>query len=201
MKRLNENDLYPDPIRQFQKWFAAARREKRILQPEAFCLATLSPDGFPAGRMLLLKSCDAEGFTFFTNFRSVKGKSLQACPKAAMNFFWEPLGRQVRIVGKAEPVSAAESDAYFQSRPRLSQIGAWASHQSEVLKNRRELERRFSDYRGQFSGKSVPRPPHWGGYRLVPKEIEFWQARPNRLHDRFLYRLQGKAWKIYRLNP
>src|SRR5262249_7560580 len=138
---------------------------------------------------------------FYTNVRSPKGRSLRSHPKASLTFFWEALKRQVRIVGKTEPVTAAEADDYFRSRARLSQIGAWASDQSAVLKDRRELERRFTAYRNKFAGKEVPRPPHWSGFRLVPREVEFWQSRPNRLHDRFIYIRTGSSWNVYRLNP
>lgn len=201
MKRLIEKSLPADPLRLFERWYEVARGCKKILQPEAMCVSTLSPDGFPAGRMLLLKDFGPDGFIFYTNFKSLKGQSLLLYPKAALNFFWEPLERQVRIVGEVDAVSEAEADAYFHSRPRLSQIGAWASHQSEALKGRAELDRRFAEYRKKFRGREVPRPPHWSGFRLAPREIEFWQGRPNRLHDRILYRLRGKAWQISRLNP
>ena len=201
MKTLLERDLNPDPIRQFATWYAAARRHEGILQAEAMCLSTLSPDGFPAGRMVLLKEFGPKGFVFYTNFKSSKAQSLLLYPKAALTFFWETMERQVRIVGNVDLVSEEEADAYFASRPRLSQVGAWASHQSEKLKNRGELDRRFAAYKKKFAGKSVPRPPHWGGFLLDPSEIELWQGRPNRLHDRLLYLRRGKRWKIVRLNP
>ncbi len=201
MKYLQEKDLNPDPILQFASWFRAARRKRKIEQADAMCLSTLSPDGFPAGRLVLLKGFGPEGFVFYTNFKSLKGRSLLAYPKAALTFYWEPLGRQVRIVGKVTVVSEEEADAYFQSRPRLSQIGAWASHQSATAKNRRELDARFAEYRRKFSGKTVPRPPYWGGFRVLPAEIEFWQAGPNRMHDRVVYRRRGEVWKMSRLNP
>ncbi len=201
MKPLMEKNLPSDPLALFVRWFAEAGKCKKILQPDAMCVSTLSLDGFPAGRMLLLKGYGPEGFVFYTNFKSLKGQSLLAYPKAALTFFWEPLERQVRVVGEVDAVTEEEADAYFRSRPRLSQIGAWASHQSEALKNRAQLDRRFAAYRKKFRGREVPRPPHWGGFRLLPQEIEFWQGRPNRLHDRILYRLRGKAWRVTRLNP
>ncbi|MCE9625170.1 MAG: pyridoxal 5'-phosphate synthase, partial [Deltaproteobacteria bacterium] len=152
MKTLLERDLNPDPIQQFSNWYAAARRHRGILQAEAMCLSTLSPDGFPAGRMVLLKEFDPNGFVFYTNFKSAKGQALLLYSKAALTFFWETMERQVRIVGEVEVVSEEEADAYFASRPRLSQIGAWASHQSDTLKNRAELDRRFDSYRKKFAG-------------------------------------------------
>ncbi|HCU24558.1 MAG TPA: pyridoxamine 5'-phosphate oxidase [Deltaproteobacteria bacterium] len=201
MKTLDRQDLHPDPLLQFARWFRAAQRCSAIEQADAFCLSTLSPNGDLAGRMVLLKGFDGRGFSFYTNFRSLKAKSVLAYPKAAGTFYWEALARQVRFVGRVERVTEEESDTYFRTRPRLSQLGAWASEQSVLLKSRAELDRRFDVYRKKFFGKEVPRPPHWGGFRIVPKEIEFWQARPNRLHDRFLYSWAGKRWKIRRLNP
>lgn len=201
MKTLGDKYFKSDPFRLFALWYREARKNSQILQPDAMCVSTLSPDGYPAGRMLLLKSHGPEGFVFYTNFKSLKGRSLLAYPKAAYTFYWEPMGRQVRLIGEVAAVSEAEADAYFQSRPRLSQIGAWASQQSAVLKNRAELDRRFSEYRKKFQGREVPRPSHWSGFRLLPREIEFWQARPNRLHDRIRFLRRGSSWKGSRLNP
>lgn len=201
MKTLTERNISADPLKLFARWYKEASANKKILQADAMCVSTLSPDGYPAGRMLLLKDFGPDGFVFYTNFKSLKGQSLLVYPKASLTFFWEAMERQVRIVGEVEVVLEEEADAYFHSRPRLSQVGAWASHQSEPLRNRTELDRRFAAFKKRFRGKTVPRPPHWSGFRLLPREIEFWQGRPNRLHDRFLYTRRGKAWKSIRLNP
>ncbi len=165
------------------------------------CLSTVSPDGEPDGRMLLLKGYDEHGFVFYTNFDSPKAKSLQKNPHAAMTFYWEDFRRQIRISGKVEKVSDAEADAYFASRPRMSQIGALVSHQSARLESREILEKEFEAVDKKFEGKPIPRPAFWGGYRLVPSKIEFWQERPNRLHDRHLYRRKGKRWEMSLLYP
>jgi len=185
---------------QFNAWFREARDSNAIEMPEAMCLSTIDKAGFPDARMVLLKGFDASGFVFYTNTRSVKGRQLAVRDKAALTFYWGPLERQVRIQGIAAPVSDAEADAYFQTRARDSRIGAWASDQSAPLKNRKTLDDRFASYVRKFEGKEVPRPPHWAGYRIKPTKFEFWQGRPNRLHDRFLY-VQAKGWKITRLYP
>jgi pyridoxamine 5'-phosphate oxidase len=199
---LAESDLQKDPISQFQIWFDEARQCSEIKLPEAMCLSTVSPQGFPEGRMVLLKDFNSRGFVFYTNFESPKAKSLEDCPKAALTFYWEKLRRQVRIQGTVQKVNDAESDAYFQSRPRESQIGAWASRQSEVLSGRKALDEKFKEYRKKFEGREIPCPSFWGGFRVVPKSIEFWQERSSRLHDRFLYTRQaGGGWKIVRLSP
>jgi len=198
---LTEKDLDPDPIVQFQQWYAAATVGSFHF-PDACCLSTVDADGMPDGRMVLLKQCDARGFGFFTNSNSRKGRALGAHPKAALTFYWDHVQRQVRVQGSVAMLDAAASDAYFATRPRDSQIGAWASSQSEPLSGRAELEKRAADLTAKFSGKAVPRPPHWNGYMLVPTRIEFWQSNDARLHDRFEYRLNAdNTWKVIRLNP
>ena len=202
VRPLCERDLDADPFAQFGLWFRRARRSLSLEFPDAMCLSTVRPDGFPDGRLVLLKDFDHSGFVFYTNTLSSKGQSLAKLPKAALTMYWEPLQRQVRIRGAVESVTAAEADAYFASRPRSSQIGAWASLQSEPLHERTELEKRVSEYRQRFKGQPVPRPPHWSGYRLKPHEIEFWQLRASRLHDRFLYtKTEQEQWQIRRLYP
>lgn len=201
MASLSEKNLPSDPLKLFDRWFKAAKAERRIGDATAMHLSTCGRDGYPQGRMVLLKDHGTEGFTFYTNFRSSKGRALVAHPKAALTFYWEPLARQIRIVGDVKPVSPEEADAYFHSRARASQIGAWASEQSAVLQSRAELEGRFKRYAKKFHGIEVPRPRHWSGFLVQPRSIEFWQSRPNRLHDRILYRRSGQAWKIARLNP
>lgn len=192
--------VLPDPLAQFQRWFDQAA-ESQLPEPNAMHLATVGPDGRPSGRIVLLKGLD-DGFLFFTNYQSRKGHELAHNDHAALTFFWVELERQVRVQGCVERVSEAESDAYFASRPRGSQIGAWVSAQSEVVPDRAFLEKRAEELEAQFAGKQVPRPPHWGGYRLRPEYLEFWQGRPSRLHDRIAYtKQQNGIWKIERLSP
>ncbi len=169
--------------------------------PEACCLSTVSPEGLPEGRMILLKGADESGFVFYTNLESPKARSLAAHPHAALTFYWQPFRRQVRVLGRVEKVTEDEADAYFHTRPRESRLGAWASLQSEPLDSRETLERRFGEFSKKYEGREVPRPPHWSGYRIVPDEIEFWIERPMRLHDRFLYARSDAGWKITRLYP
>jgi len=199
---VKQTDLSPDPIEQFGRWFADAEAEPGIVFAEAVCLSTLGPAETPEGRMVLLKHFDARGFVFYTNQESVKGRSLASHPRAGMTFYWQPLGRQVRIRGPVEPVSAAVADAYFATRPRQSGIGAWASDQSRDLESRAVLETTVRELEDRFAGGEVPRPPHWSGYRIVPEAVEFWQEGVSRLHDRIVYERDASgAWQRRRLYP
>lgn len=200
-RALSKADLQNDPNEQFSLWYADASRTLFSEFPNGMCLSTIGKDGYPNSRMVLLKSHDAEGFVFYTNTKSTKGEELAACPKAALNFYWDKLQRQVRVFGDVLPVDLAEADAYFSSRPRMSQIGAWASLQSTVLKSREELTKRFAEFERKYEGQDIPRPEYWSGYRLIPKEFEFWELRLGRLHDRFVYRKLESSWKIERLSP
>ena len=199
---MKRSDLSPDPIEQFRRWFADAEAEPRIVFAEAVCLSTLGPAGTPEGRMVLLKHFDERGFVFYTNLESAKARSLARHPRAGMTFHWQPLARQVRIRGVVKPVSADEADAYFATRPRESQLGAWASDQSRDLDSRAMLEERLRAAQQRFTGGDVPRPPHWSGFRIVPESIEFWQEGPSRLHDRFAYERNATGeWTRRRLYP
>lgn len=199
--RLDEGDVDPDPIREFARWFEEALAAE-VLEANAMALATATPDGTPSVRIVLLKGFDHDGFTFFTDYRSQKGAELDANPRAALAFFWGELERQVRISGTVTRVSAEESDAYFHSRPEGSRVGAWTSHQSQVIPGRHWIEERLAARTAEFAGQPVPRPPHWGGYRVAPEVIEFWQGRESRLHDRLRYtRDAGGAWRLERLSP
>jgi pyridoxamine 5'-phosphate oxidase len=197
---LSEADLDADPIRQFNRWFDQAKAAGQP-EPEAMALATATPSGEPAVRFVLLRGLDARGFVFYTNGRSRKGREMAENPVAALVFRWWTLERQVRVSGPVRPVEPAESDAYFKARPRGAQLGAWASAQSELLTGRVVLEEQLSTVARRFAGREVPRPPWWGGYRVRPVEVEFWQGRPDRLHDRLAYRRAGGAWRIQRLSP
>jgi pyridoxamine 5'-phosphate oxidase len=198
---LRRSDLDPDPIKQFSNWFTAAI-EAGIRDVNAMSLATASPDTKPSVRIVLLKGFDKDGFIFFTNYESEKGKQLEENPYAAMAFYWIELDRQIRISGKAEKTSREESQTYFHSRPLGSQLSAWASRQSEVLDGRRVLDARMAEMTERFGDKPIPLPPHWGGYCVKPELIEFWQGRPNRLHDRFRYTQKADgSWLIERLAP
>jgi pyridoxamine 5'-phosphate oxidase len=189
-----------DPIELFEAWFAAAQ-ESGILLPESVALATSTSDGVPSVRMVLLKGVDARGFVFFTNYGSQKARELDANPRGALCFHWAVLQRQVRVAGRVARVSEEESGAYFATRGRGSQIGAWASPQSEPLESRAHLERRAREAAERFAGGDVPLPPFWGGYRLDPVRIEFWQGRADRLHDRLVFRREGDGWATQRLAP
>lgn len=198
---LVEDQANIDPFKQFQTWFEEAV-SANLLEPNAMTLATTTLEGKPSARVVLLKDFDHRGFVFYTNYKSLKGKQLEVNPWAALVFWWGELERQVRVEGKVEMVEPQQSDAYFQVRPRGSQLGAWASTQSEVVETREVLEQRLKDYDEKYLDQQIDRPNHWGGFRLIPHEIEFWQGRPSRLHDRLRYRLlEDGAWKRERLCP
>ena len=197
---LSENDVTADPISQFQRWFDDAV-EGQVYEPNGMTLATVDEHGQPSARIVLLKLIDQRGLAFFTNLESRKGQDLASNPKAALTFWWGPLERQVRFEGTISRVSVDETDAYFQSRPIGSRIGAWASPQSQVIESRDVLQQSERDYQEKFEQSDIPCPPFWGGYRLTPARAEFWQGRSNRLHDRLCYRLIDDSWRIERLAP
>jgi pyridoxamine 5'-phosphate oxidase len=221
---LRRSDLQPDPLAQFRKWFdqaSGARASGRLrkffvrlyksllmasgaeqVDVNAMTLATVDKEGRPSARVVLLKGVDERGFIFYTNYRSRKGQDLAGNPQAALVFYWPDLERQVCVAGEVSQLPPAESDLYFKSRPRGSRIGAWASNQSEVVADRAVLEKKWEEFETKYPGPEVPRPAHWGGYVLVPSRVDFWQGRPNRLHDRFRYtRRPDKSWNIERLCP
>lgn len=198
---LSETDIAPDPVQQFEKWWHEAVRSK-IDEVNAMTLATASPDGLPSARIVLLKDFNEKGFVFFTNYESYKGQQLAENPKACLVFFWKELERQVRITGLVKKISEKESDEYFQSRPEGSRIGVWTSPQSRIIDSRTVLDEKFNELTAQMEGTHIPRPSYWGGYLVQPVVFEFWQGRPNRLHDRIQYTLQDDgSWKIERLAP
>ena len=198
---LDTETVHPDPVIQFAAWMKIAI-DGKVNEPNAMNLATVSASGQPSSRIVLLRNFDKDGFVFFTNYESNKGRELFENHNAALNFFWPELHKQVRIEGKADKVVESDSEEYFNSRPRESQLGAWVSEQSRELKNRQELDQKFENLTRQFEGREVERPPHWGGFRIKPEMFEFWQGRPNRLHDRIQYLLLGtNNWTIRRLYP
>ena len=196
----DSSPVITDPFARFAEWM----NEAWAHEPEdanAMTLATASPNGLPAARIVLLKGADERGFVFYTNTQSRKGEELTANTRAALLFHWKPQGRQVRIEGHVEPVTPAEADAYYATRARISRLGAWASDQSRVLPGRAELERRLAEYEAKYPGDEIPRPPHWSGYRVVPERFEFWQNMPFRLHDRTVYTRAAGGWSIGKLYP
>ncbi len=202
MKRnLYKDKMLKDPFRQFRSWFYFVKRLKIIPFYDRMTLSTVSKDGVPNSRIVLLKAIDNKGFIFFTNYNSNKSKDIQSNPNASILFYWPLIERQIRINGLIEKVSVEESESYFKTRARKSQIGAWASKQSCVILSKKDFVNQITKYTEKYKNKSIPCPPFWGGYRLIPSSFEFWQARINRLHDRFLYTIKNKNWIIKRLSP
>ena len=199
LKTLDESHVDRDPMKQFGVWMVEAIHAQ-VPEPTAMTLATADAKGRPSGRIVLLKGVDPRGFVFFTNYESRKGRDIAANPQAALTFLWKELERQVRIEGRIEKVAPEESTAYYDTRPVGARIGAWASPQSEVIENRGWLEKRWEELSAEY-GENPKRPPHWGGYRVLPDHLEFWQGRRSRLHDRIAYRREGERWKLARLAP
>lgn len=200
LNKLSEETVHKSPIKQFGNWFSTVIKIK-LNEPNAMVLATSDKKVKPSARVVLLKGFSKDGFIFFTNYNSSKGKSLKDNPSASLLFFWAELERQVRVEGKVKKLSRADSQKYFDSRPLNSRIAAWASEQSKIIPDRQFIEERFEELRNQFKEKKIPAPPYWGGFILVPEYFEFWQGRENRLHDRICYKKQKGKWKIFRLAP
>lgn len=201
-QHLLENNCPENPMDLFKQWFLYADRSKTIEEPNAFTLSTIGQDSFPKNRIVLLKKYSSEGFVFYTNYNSEKGKAIQKNNHTCLSFFWPALEQQIIIKGTAKKLSENVSDSYFESRPEGSKLGAWASNQSDAVNSREDLDRSLNSYQQEFEGKKIPRPPHWGGFLVKPISIEFWQGRPNRMHDRILYTLlEDFSWKIQRLAP
>lgn len=197
---LHESGLAADPVEQFRLWISDAF-DANLVEPNAMTLATASPEGAPSARVVLLRGFDERGFVFYTNYEGRKGGEIAVNPRAALVFYWGGLERQVRIEGNVSKLAEEESDSYFASRPRGSRIGAWASEQSEVLERREALEERVEKLEEKYPGDEIPRPPFWGGFRVRHEQVEFWQGRESRLHDRLLYKCRGDGWEIVRLQP
>jgi pyridoxamine 5'-phosphate oxidase len=197
---LDENGVDPDPIAQFADWLEQAL-EAGVAEPNAMLVATATADGAPSARVVLLRGYDERGFVFFTDYRSQKGTELSANPRTALVFYWPALDRQVRIVGSATKTSREESEAYFRTRPRGSRLGAWISHQSQVIPSRGMLDEKVPELEERYRKEEIPLPPYWGGFRVSPETLEFWQGRESRLHDRIRYRRAGDQWRIERLSP
>lgn len=200
LQELSEDSVAADPFVQFANWFEEYLSSGPI-EPNALVVSTVGDDGSPSSRVVLLKGFDPNGFVFFTNYESKKGRDIDRNPRVALHFFWPELERQVEIAGRAERISREESEAYFASRPSESRLGAWASKQSEQLSSRKELEDRLEEIRTRFNDGDIPCPPFWGGFRVVPTRFEFWQGRPSRLHDRICYEMDNGDWRICRLYP
>ena len=197
---LDTQDVDQNPITQFKKWLEEAIQAE-VLEPTAMTVSTVSKEGKPHSRILLLKGLDERGMVFYSNFESEKGQDMRTNPFVGLNFFWAELERQVRVEGKVSQISQEESETYFKSRPRGSQIGAWVSPQSQEIPSRDFLEERIKEISAKYEGQDVPMPAHWGGYLLKVNKLEFWQGRPSRLHDRIVYQLEGDKWRIFRLAP
>ncbi|MGI0106287.1 pyridoxamine 5'-phosphate oxidase [Salinimicrobium sp. WS361] len=198
---LLEEEIPKDPFELFHVWIRETETNKEVEEVNTMNLSTVGLDGFPMSRVVLLKEYDDEGFVFYTNYESEKGRSIAKNPRVCLSFFWPKSERQVMIKGIAERTSEEESTTYFHSRPRGSQLGAWASQQSSVIPSREYLQKKLELLEEEFDGKDIPKPVYWGGYKVIPSEFEFWQGRPNRLHDRIYYSKEGEAWKMDRLAP